>query len=82
MLLFNLISLVFLISGHKCDLSINASSNYSDTCDYSELQYPCGDICVSYFYGKCTCGDEVMGGWGDGWIPGRKIYGILSPKYC
>ena len=36
----------------------------------------------AFFYGKCTCGDEVMGGWGDGWIPGRKIYGILTPKYC
>ena len=65
MRIYNTVILIFLIPGYKCDLSVNASSNYSDTCEYSTGHYQCGDICLRHF-GKCSCGDEVIGGWKDG----------------
>ena len=36
---------------------LNASSNYSDTCNYPKLQGPCGDICISDLDETCTCGN-------------------------
>ena len=72
MRIYNTVILIFLIPGYKFDLSVNASSNYSDTCDYSTSHYPCGDICLDYIFGICSCGDEVIGGW-DGWKPVSKI---------
>ena len=84
MRLYSTVIWVLLLPGHKCDLSVNVSSNFSDSCDYTKYNYPCGDICVGYvdyWLGKCTCGDQVIGGW-DEWIPGSKILGSLTPKYC
>ena len=84
MTLYSTVILILIIPGYECDLSVNVSSNYSDTCDYTNSKYPCGDICVGYvdyWLGKCTCGDQVIGGW-DEWIPGSKILGSLTPKYC
>ena len=76
MRLHKIVILIFIIQGHKCDLSVNVKSNYSDTCEYVNSivgQYPCGDICLENS-GICTCGGEVM--------KNDNAYGGVHPRYC
>ena len=72
-ILYTSVLVIFSIPGHKCDFSVDVSSNYSDTChyEYGQMQYPCGDICVNNST-ICTCGDEVI-------LPSVSL---VREKYC